>query len=92
MECQRNGDSTSTKVSDGEVVGRQLRQEADNTGDFDYQFEPVWRFNTGPAVHSLVTGFEYLNQILDTNRSTANLFLIFSTLSIRFPRRRRCSA
>jgi iron complex outermembrane receptor protein len=73
MECQRNGDSTSTKVSDGEVVGRQLRQEADNTGDFDYQFEPLWRFNTGPAVHSLVTGFEYLNQILDTNRSTANL-------------------
>jgi iron complex outermembrane recepter protein len=73
LEVLGNGDSTSTKVSDGEVVGRQLCQQADNTGDFDYQFESLWRFNTGPAFHSLVTGFEYLNQILDTNRSTADL-------------------
>ena len=36
-----NGDSTSTKVSDGEVVGRQPRDQADNLGDFDYQFEPL---------------------------------------------------
>jgi iron complex outermembrane receptor protein len=73
LDVLGNGDSTSTKVSGDEVVGRQLRQQADNTGDFDYQFEPLWRFSTGPAFHSLVTGFEYLNQILDTNRSTADL-------------------
>jgi iron complex outermembrane receptor protein len=73
LDVLGNGDSTSTKVSDGEVVGRQLRQQADNTGDFDYQFEPLWRFTTGPALHSLVTGFEYVNQTLDTNRSTADL-------------------
>ena len=40
LDVLGNGDSTSTKVSDGEVVGRQLRQQADNVGDFDYQFEP----------------------------------------------------
>jgi iron complex outermembrane recepter protein len=55
------------------VIGRQLRQQDDNLGDFDYQFEPLWRFSTGPALHSLVTGFEFVNQNLDTNRSTADL-------------------
>ena len=47
-------------MSDSEVIGRQLRDQADNLGDFDYQFEPLWRFTTGPALHSLVTGFEFL--------------------------------
>jgi iron complex outermembrane recepter protein len=73
LDVLGNGDSTNTKVSDGEVVGRQLRDQADDVGNFDYQFEPLWRFMTGPAAHSLVTGFEYLNQNLDTNRSTADL-------------------
>ena len=68
-----NGDSTSTKVSGGEVVGRQLRQQNDTDGSYDYQFEPVWKFATGTVHHTLLTGFEYLRQTLATSRSTADL-------------------
>jgi iron complex outermembrane receptor protein len=68
-----NGDSTSTKVMDGEVVGRQLRQQYDRDDTLDYQFEPVWRFATGGVKHTLLTGFEYQHQTIDTNRTTADL-------------------
>ncbi|MEJ0003815.1 MAG: hypothetical protein WDN30_09960 [Pararobbsia sp.] len=44
-----NGDSTSTKISNGEVVGRQLRQQDDTDNSFDYQLEPVWRFATAAS-------------------------------------------
>jgi iron complex outermembrane receptor protein len=73
VDSLENGDSSNTQVSGIEVIGRQLRQQTDNLGDFDYQFEPLWRFSTGPAFHSLLTGFEYVNQNLDTQRSTADL-------------------
>jgi iron complex outermembrane recepter protein len=73
VDSLENGDSTNTQVSGIEVIGRQLRQQSDNLGDFDYQFEPLWHFSTGPALHSLLTGFEYVNQELDTQRSTADL-------------------
>jgi len=68
-----NGDSSSTKVSDGEVVDRQLRQQDDRDNNFDYQLEPVWKFTTGTIAHTLLTGFEYQQQNLATERSTADL-------------------
>ena len=68
-----NGDSSSTKVSDGTVVNRQLRQQDDTDDSIDYQFEPVWKFATGAIGHTLLTGFEYQNQRLSTERSTADL-------------------
>jgi iron complex outermembrane receptor protein len=73
LDVLGNGDSTSTKVSDGEVVGRQLRQQDDSDNSFDYQLEPVWRFGTGSVKHTLLTGFEYQHQTIDTERSTADL-------------------
>lgn len=68
-----NGDSSSTKVSDGEVINRQLRQQNDRDDSVDYQLEPVWTFATGRLQHSLLTGFEYQHQTLATERSTADL-------------------
>jgi iron complex outermembrane recepter protein len=78
LDLLRNGDSTSTEVSTsgstaGEVVGRQLRQQHDTDNDFDYQLEPVWKFVTGTATHTLLTGFEYQHQSMDTDRTTADL-------------------
>jgi iron complex outermembrane recepter protein len=68
-----NGDSSSTKVSDGEVVNRQLRQQDDQDNSVDYQLEPIWKFATGTIQHTLLTGFEYQQQRLATERSTADL-------------------
>nr|WP_023842694.1 TonB-dependent siderophore receptor [Burkholderia sp. M701]BAO19152.1 putative TonB-dependent receptor [Burkholderia sp. M701] len=73
LDVLGNGDSTSTKVSDGEVVGRQLRQQDDSDNSIDYQLEPVWRFGTGSVKHTLLTGFEYQHQTIDTERTTADL-------------------
>lgn len=73
LDVLGNGDSTSTKVSGNEVVGRQLRQQDDSDNSFDYQLEPVWRFGTGSVKHTLLTGFEYQHQTIDTERSTADL-------------------
>lgn len=68
-----NGDSASTKVSNGQVVSRQLREQNDTDRSIDYQFEPVWRFTTGSLQHTLLTGFEYQQQKLSTDRATADL-------------------
>src|SRR6201991_1010292 len=68
-----NGDSSSTKVTNGQVVNRQLRQQDDRDRSIDYQFEPVWKFATGPLQHTLLTGFEYQQQKLSSNRVTADL-------------------
>ncbi|HEY0197579.1 MAG TPA: TonB-dependent siderophore receptor [Rhodanobacter sp.] len=68
-----NGDSSKTKVSDGEVVARQLRQQNDRDDSVDYQFEPVWKFATGVLQHTLLTGFEYQHQKLTSDRTTADL-------------------
>src|ERR1700754_1005436 len=68
-----NGDSASTKVVNGEVVTRQLRDQDDKDRSIDYQFEPVWKFATGPLQHTLLTGFEYQQQKLSSNRVTADL-------------------
>ena len=53
--------------------GRQLRAQNDSDNFFDYQFEPVWKFYTGGIHHTLLTGFEFQRQIMDTNRVTADL-------------------
>lgn len=68
-----NGDSASTKVSNGQVVSRQLREQDDTDRSIDYQFEPVWKFTTGSLQHTLLTGFEYQQQKLSTDRATADL-------------------
>lgn len=73
LDVLTNGDSTSTMVSDGEVVGRQLREQDDSDNSFDYQLEPVWKFATGSVGHTLVTGFEYQHLLIDTERATADL-------------------
>ena len=68
-----NGDSASTKVVNGQVVTRQLRDQDDKDRSIDYQFEPVWKFATGPLQHTLLTGFEYQQQKLSSERQTADL-------------------
>lgn len=73
LDALGNGDSTRTQVSAGEVIGRQLRQQADSDNSFDYQFEPVWKFATGSVHHTLLTGFEYFRQMIATQRDTADL-------------------
>jgi iron complex outermembrane recepter protein len=80
IDVMRNNDSmsaTGTHVSvvNGvdELVGRQLRSQNDSDGFLDYQFEPVWKFYTGGIHHTLLTGFEYQHQVMDTQRATASL-------------------
>jgi iron complex outermembrane receptor protein len=73
LDTLGNGDSTNTKVSGLQVIGRQLRDQDDTDNTFDYQFEPVWKFATGPVQHTLLTGFEYVHQTIRTERSTADL-------------------
>ena len=73
LDVLRNGDSTSTKLSGDVVIGRQLRQQHDLDNSFDYQFEPVWKFAIGSVGHTLLTGFEFVHETLDTNRSTTDL-------------------
>jgi iron complex outermembrane receptor protein len=68
-----NGDSASTAVVGTELVDRQLRQQEDTDNSFDYRLEPVWKFATGSVLHTLLTGFEYQYQTIDTERSTASL-------------------
>ncbi|MGY3230587.1 outer membrane receptor protein involved in Fe transport [Luteibacter sp. HA06] len=60
-------------MSNGQVVSRQLREQNDTDRSIDYQFEPVWRFSTGSLQHTLLTGFEYQQQKLSTDRATADL-------------------
>jgi iron complex outermembrane recepter protein len=76
IDMMRNNDSmsaTGTHIVGDTLVGRQLRQQNDSDGDFDYQFEPVWKFGTGSIRHTLLTGFEYQHEVLDTKRATADL-------------------
>jgi iron complex outermembrane recepter protein len=76
IDAMRNNDSmsaTGTHIVGDTLVGRQLRSQNDSDGSFDYQFEPVWKFSTGSIRHTLLTGFEYQHQVLDTKRATADL-------------------
>ncbi len=76
----RTGDSASTHVdvnpasrTFNQVVGMQIRNQHDRDNTLDYQLEPVWKFATGPMTHTLLTGFEYVHQIIDMQRTTADL-------------------
>jgi iron complex outermembrane recepter protein len=84
IDAMRNNDSMTAMNSNSgtrivtvngvdELMGRQLRFQNDSDAFFDYQFEPVWKFYTGDVHHTLLTGFEYQHQVMDTNRVTANL-------------------
>jgi iron complex outermembrane receptor protein len=80
IDAMRNNDSmsptgTHVAILNGEdaLLGRQLRWQNDSDGFLDYQFEPVWKFYTGGIHHTLLTGFEYQHQIMDTYRVTADL-------------------
>jgi iron complex outermembrane receptor protein len=68
-----NGDSTRAKVKGNVFTGRQLRDQDDSLNTLDYQLEPVWKFSTGSVHHTLLTGFEYLHENLDTVKATADL-------------------
>ncbi len=54
-------------------TGRQLREQTDLDNDFTYQFEPVWKFYTGPVFHTLLTGAQIEWQSIDDQRATADL-------------------
>jgi iron complex outermembrane recepter protein len=76
IDAQRNNDSmsaTGTHIVGDTLVGRQLRSQDDSDSSIDYQFEPVWKFGTGSVRHTLLTGFEYQHQVIDTQRETADL-------------------
>jgi iron complex outermembrane recepter protein len=76
IDAMRNNDSmsaTGTHIVGDTLVGRQLRSQDDSDGSLDYQFEPVWKFGTGSVRHTLLTGFEYQHEVLDTQRTTADL-------------------
>lgn len=54
-------------------TGRQLREQTDHDDDVTYQFEPIWKFHTGPVFHTLLTGTQIEWQSIDDNRATAML-------------------
>ncbi len=71
LSLLRNGDGGT--VVGTSFTGRQLRRQEDRLNDYDYQLEPLWTFHTAGIGHTLLTGFEYRRQDLDTNRATADL-------------------
>lgn len=84
IDAMRNNDSmAAVNASSGtrivttgptdELEGRQLRLQNDSDDFLDYQLEPVWKFYTGGIHHTLLTGFEYQRQVMDTSRVTADL-------------------
>ncbi len=75
LDALSNGDSTSTKVSGGAVVGRQLKAAAEtiSTAASTTSSSRFGNSTTGPIRHTLLTGFEYEHQTIDTERSTADL-------------------
>lgn len=65
------GGSVSTTTT--AMTGRQLRRQVDDAADFTYQFEPLFRFATGPLQHTLLTGLEVQRRKLQAQRETASL-------------------
>ena len=82
VDLERNAGG-SVRLTGGlfALAGRQLRRQSDNTGDLNLQAEPVWRFDTGPVHHTLLTGFELRRIDGDTERATADLPNIANILS-----------
>jgi len=73
LDFYSNGDSTHAKILGNAFAGRQLRDQNDSLNALDYQLEPVWKFSTFGIHHTLLTGFEYLNQSLNSAKTTADL-------------------
>jgi iron complex outermembrane receptor protein len=66
LDILRNGDG-GTLVGTS-LTARTARHQHDLDDDLTYQFEPVWKFNTGEIGHSLLTGFEARKQWVLTHR------------------------
>jgi iron complex outermembrane receptor protein len=74
VDLARNSGGSVTLVDgDYALTNRQLREQNDAFGDFNFQAEPTWRFSTGPVGHVLVTGFDARQIEGDTERKTADL-------------------
>ena len=75
LDILRNGDggAVAFDVPSGQyqLTGRTMRHQHDLDDDMDYQFEPLWKFNTGSVGHTLLTGFELHDQYIITHRETA---------------------
>lgn len=67
----RNGSGTVNAA--GAFTGRDAREQTDDSTDFSYEIEGLWKFDTGPLSHQALLGFEYENIGLDTVRSTFTL-------------------
>ncbi len=70
VDILRNSGGTVSGVM---LTKRQLREQTDHDNDFTYQFEPVWKFQTGSVGHTLLTGAQVEWQSIDDNRATADL-------------------
>lgn len=80
LDMLRTGDGTRTHIDVNpssatfdQVIGLQLRDQHDIDNTLHYQFEPVWKFATGPVGHTLLTGAEFVHETIDTRRSTVDL-------------------
>jgi iron complex outermembrane recepter protein len=71
LDIMRNGDGGT--VTGNVFSGRTMRHQHDLDDDLTYQLEPVWKFDTGPIGHTLLTGVEAHEQWIVTHRETANL-------------------
>ena len=70
VQILRNSGGT---VTDTSFTARQIRRQYDRDDDVNYQFEPVWRFQTGTVSHTLLTGAQVEWQGIDDDRATADL-------------------
>jgi iron complex outermembrane receptor protein len=52
IDVMRNNDSFNTHIVGDTLVGRQLRSQNDSDNNFDYQFEPVWKFAVDGVRHT----------------------------------------
>jgi iron complex outermembrane recepter protein len=74
VDLARNSGGSVALVGGLEALTkRQLREQQDNVGDFTFQAEPTWTFDTGSLKHVLVTGFEDRDVNAGTVRATADL-------------------
>lgn len=71
--ARNSGGSVSLVDGDYALASRQLREQDDHFGDLNAQIEPVWRFDTGPLSHILLTGVQARRIDGWTQRQTADL-------------------
>ena len=54
LDILRNSGGSISGIT---MTSRQLREQVDHDDDAIYQFEPLWKFHTGPIGHTLLTDF-----------------------------------